>query len=682
MKKKILFSTLFLVFVTHFLFSQSPIGRDSTLPFDATLKPFYHGVASGDPLADRVIIWTRVTPEQDQTISGSYVVATDTLLQNIVKTGTFSTNNTLDYTVKVDVTGLNANTTYYYAFTALGKRSMIGRTKTTPSASITNLTDVLKFAVVSCTNYEGGYFSSYGRIADRNDLNAVLFLGDYIYEYSTGGYGNPQLNDANRKNKPANEIISKTDYRTRYSLYHLDKNLQRAHQQHPFICIWDDHETANNSFENGAQNHQPATEGDWQTRKNLARETYYEWIPIRGQANVSTLYRRFSYGNLMDLMMLDTRLEGRQEPPINFDDMDSIANPRRMISKTQLNWLIDNLKNSSARWKIIGNQIVFSDINVGFAASNPRDITAIRSLENGFNDFWKAYPNQRNALIDSLKTLKINNTVLISGDSHASWAFDVTKKPTNYPSATTSYIPQAIPYNAITGEGYTGATGEGSYAVEFCGPSVTSQNFDEILGASLANSFNQIINNPIASLGNVNYNPHMKYVDLSNHGYFILDVRADSTQADYFFVPNVYTNTATEIWARGVVTKYNSNRISNTNASTQAPRKTVQDAAAPSPSVITTGVKEVSEAVIFTLYPNPTTSTLHIQYGLTKTSNVSIHLTNIEGKIVRTVRSTQKQTVGMYEINDCFVGDLEAGVYFLSIKTGDANVARKIIIQR
>jgi alkaline phosphatase D len=682
MKKNACFLIFTLILFSTFVVAQSPIGRDSTLPFDATLKPFYHGVASGDPLADRVIIWTRVTPEQDQTINGSYVMATDTLLKNVVKTGTFSTNNTLDYTVKIDVLGLAANTTYYYAFTAFGKRSMIGRTKTTPSVSAANLTDVLKFAVVSCTNYEGGYFSSYGRIADRNDLNAVLFLGDYIYEYSSGGYDNPQLNDPNRKNVPTKEIISKTDYRTRYSLYHLDKNLQRAHQQHPFICIWDDHETANNSFENGAQNHQPATEGDWQTRKNLAREAYYEWIPIRGQANVSTLYRRFSYGNLMDLMMLDTRLEGRQEPPVNFDDVDSIANPRRMMSKTQLNWLVDNLKTTTARWKLIGNQIVFSDINVGFAASNPRDIASIRTLENGFNDFWKGYPIQRNALIDSLKTLKINNTVFVSGDSHASWAFDVTKKPTNYPSATTSYIPQTIPYNATTGEGYTGTTGEGSYAVEFCGPSITSQNFDEILGAALTNSFNQIINNPIPSLGNANYNPHMKYVDLSNHGYFILDVRADSTQADYFFIPNVYTNTTTETWARGVVTRHNSNRISNTNAPTQAARKTVQDAPAPSPSVIISGVKDLSEAVIFTLYPNPTANMLHINYGLSKTSNVSIHLTNIEGKTVKTVRPTQKQTAGIYELNDCFVGDLESGVYFLNIKTEDSNVARKIVVQR
>jgi alkaline phosphatase D len=281
-----------------------------------------------------------------------------------------------------------------------------------------------------------------------------------------------------------------------------------------------------------------------------------------------------------------------------------------------------------------------------------------------------------------LKTLKINNTIFVSGDSHASWSFDVTKRPTNYPSATTSYIPQAIPYNTTLGEGYTAATGEGSYAVEFCGPSVTSQNFDEILGAPLANAFNQIINNPIPSLENANYNPHMKYVDLSNHGYFILDVRADSTQADYFFVPNVFTNTTIETWARGVVTHHKSNRISNNNAQSKAFRKLIQDAPAPAPLVITTSVKSGDEAVIFTLFPNPTTNNLQVSYGLAKSATVSITITNMQGKIVKILSPQRQQTAGIYNISDYFVGDLTGGVYFFNIKTTDSTLTRKIIIQR
>jgi alkaline phosphatase D len=675
MKSNFAYLTVILSVLTTTLLAQ-------TLPFDVVLKPFYHGVASGDPLADRVIIWTRVTPEQDQTINGNYVMATDTALKNVVKTGTFSTDNAKDYTVKIDVTGLAANTTYYYAFTALGKRSMIGRTKTTPSVSAANLTDVLKFAVVSCANYEGGYFSAYGRIADRNDIDAVLHLGDYIYEYEEGRYRNGQYNDPTRQLKPSNEIITKADYRIRYSLYRLDKNLQRIHQQHPFITIWDDHESANDSYENGAQNHQPSTEGNWQTRKNFAREVYYEWLPIRGEPNTTTLYRRIAYGKLMDLIMLDTRLEGRQEPPTNFDDLDSINNPRRIMSKTQLTWLVEQLKDPSARWKVLGNQIIFSDVNVGFAASNPRDISLVRTAENGFIDNWESYPIQRNSIIDSLKKLKINNTIFLTGDSHSSWCFDVTKRPVNYPSASTNYIPQAIPYNATTGEGYTANTGDGSYAVEFCTPSISSQNFDEIIGETLAKTLGQAINKPIESIQNANYNPHLKYVDLTNHGYIILDVRADSSQADYFFVPNVTTPTTTETWAKGVVTRNTANRISNDNAFAQAGRKLKQDVPAPNPFVVTTSAKDINEAVIFTVYPNPTTNTIHVNYGMNKDASVSVNITNLEGKIVKILTPLQKQAAGIYNLDDYFVGDLNAGIYFLNIKTDEANVARKIVIQK
>ncbi|NJN32933.1 MAG: phosphodiesterase [Saprospiraceae bacterium] len=600
MRKNLAFLTLLLWSFAAISFAQTQMGRDTMLPFDAQLKPFYHGVASGDPLSDRVIIWTRVTPEQDQAIAASYVVATDTALKNVVKSGTFNTDISRDYTVKIDVTGLAASTTYYYAFTALGKRSMIGRTKTTPSVSAANLTDVMKFAVVSCSNYEGGYFSAYSRIADRNDLNAVIHLGDYIYEYAPRGYQNTGL-DSNRRNIPAKEIITKADYRTRFSLYRLDKDLQRVHQQHPFISIWDDHESANDSYETGAQNHTPGTEGDWQTRKNTSREVYYEWMPIRGQANSSPLYRRIAYGNLLDLIMLDTRLEGRQEPPANFDDLDTVSNPRRMISKTQFDWLMDQLKNSTSRWKVLGNQIIFSNLNVGFAAPNPTQIVGIRAVENAFIDNWKSYPIQRNSIIDTLQKAKINNTIFITGDSHASWAFDVTKLPVLYPFAAANNIPQPNPFDATTGAGYTPATGEGSHGVEFCTPSISSQNFDEAVGDSLTNVFTFAINNPIQQLGNANYNPHLKYVDLKNHGYFVLDVRADSTQADYFYVPNVLSKTTTETWARGIVTRNATNRITSNRAAAQAPRKTIQDAPAPTPSIISSA-KDVSEAIIFTVF--------------------------------------------------------------------------------
>lgn len=224
--------------ITHlFLLACVSILHNQVLPFNPNLKPFYHGVASGDPLEDRVILWTRVTPEHDTLIEGSFVMALDTTLQMIVKSGSFSTDSSKDYTVKLDVTGLRSNTTYYYGFTAFGKRSPIGRTKTTPGSRDNNLNEILRFAVVACSNFEGGYFNAYNGIAARNDLDAVIHLGDYIYEYGQGEYRNIHLPDTERDHYPKSELLVKNDYRNRYSQYRLDSDLQRMHQQHPMIAV-------------------------------------------------------------------------------------------------------------------------------------------------------------------------------------------------------------------------------------------------------------------------------------------------------------------------------------------------------------------------------------------------------------------------------------------------------------
>ena len=273
-------------------FAQSPIGGTTILPFEAELAPFYHGVASGDPTSESVIIWTRVSPDTDGQVSVDWKVCTDPEMQNEVASGTTTTDVAKDYTVKIDVTGLSPETTYYYYFKALGAYSIVGRTRTTPSTASNNL----KFAVVSCSNYEHGYFNTYEKISERDDLDAVIHLGDYIYEYDTSVYGNSTLN---RANIPVHEIVETDDYRTRYSQYKLDKQLMKAHQQHPFICIWDDHESANDAYVDGAENHNPTneytpgkTEGSWTDRKNAAREAYFQWMPIR--ETTGPIYRKFS----------------------------------------------------------------------------------------------------------------------------------------------------------------------------------------------------------------------------------------------------------------------------------------------------------------------------------------------------------------------------------------------------
>ena len=219
--------------------------------YDAAKAPFYHGIASGDPLKDQVIIWTRVSSSSAKAIEVKWAIGTDEKMANITTSGQTTTDESKDYTVKINVTGLRPNTTYYYQFEALGKKSMIGRTKTT---AVDN-TDKVQLAIVSCSNYEAGYFNGFARLAERADLDAVVHLGDYIYEYGPGTYGDTTLGK-NRQHLPAKEIITLSDYRTRYAQYRLDPDFQKVHQQHPFITIWDDHEFANNLYQSGAENHQ------------------------------------------------------------------------------------------------------------------------------------------------------------------------------------------------------------------------------------------------------------------------------------------------------------------------------------------------------------------------------------------------------------------------------------------
>jgi alkaline phosphatase D len=642
------------------------LGKTGALTFDPTLKPFYHGVASGDPLADKVIIWTRITPDSGDLSAKTvnWIVATDTAFQSIVKTGSITTDISKDYTIKVDVTGLTAGTTYYYVFKYNGIYSLTGRMKTT-----TNNVNHLRFAVVSCNNYEAGFFNGFKKIAQRNDIDAIIHLGDYIYEYAPKGYGD-SLNG--RFVEPKNEILSEGDYRTRYSVYRLDADLRFAHQQQTFISIWDDHESTNDSYKDGAENHQ-TNEGDWETRKNIAKKVYFEWMPIRDAA-ANTIYRKISYGSMLDLIMLDTRLEGRAKPPVNFDDVDMPI--RTILGTTQYNWFINNMATSTAKWKVIGNQIIFSDLNVGFAAVDSlgkpaiTDIKAIRNVENLFIDNWESYPTERNAIMDTLKNKSISNTIFITGDSHASWCFDLNKKPVVYPNPVAFNLP-------TPSSTYTPASGVGSVGVEFATPSISSANFDEAVGSATANGFETAINNPIPigpPLGNVSYNPHLKYVDLDRHGYFILDLKDDSAQADYYYVDTLRISSNNESFGKGVVTANNSNRITRLS-NTMATGKSKQEIPAPTkPINKITAVKNVNNnAIVISAYPNPTNDVLNINYALNNKAMVEISLFDIKGSKVNGYK-IGSQNAGIYTYS-FDVNALAKGIYFYKINIDGTSIS-------
>ena len=435
---------------------------------------FQHGVASGDPLTDRVILWTRVTPAAvKSSIAVSYVVATDPALTQVVLRGATKTNPGRDNTVKVDALGLRANTTYYYQFNAEGVASPVGRTKTLPVGP----TSSLRMAVVSCSNHAYGYFNAYGRIAQRADLDLVMHLGDYIYEYGAGQYGSA------RTPEPANEIVSLSDYRQRHAQYKRDVDSQAMHRQHPLVAIWDDHETANNSNKTGAENHQPATEGDWASRVANALQAYYEWMPVRpvDTANPRKNNRAYAYGDLADLIMLEERINGRSEQLLNTPHSTSFGRgfattdpgygdaSRGLLGADQENWLTDRLRNSPARWKMLGQGVMFAQLK---AASN---VAADPGLFFINSDQWDGYEPARNRIYDVLKGdashPAVSNVVVLTGDIHSSWAADLNPNPYNT--------------NVATG-GYNKTTGEGSLAVEFVGTSVSSPGVDSDTTGAIA----------------------------------------------------------------------------------------------------------------------------------------------------------------------------------------------------
>ncbi len=468
-----------------------PLPDDGTSRyFRAEQAPFYHGVASGDPTSERVVIWTRVTPKHMGRVRVKWFVARDEAMEQVVRRGTVHTDSLRDFTVKVDVDGLEPDTRYFYRFEALGGQSPVGRTRTLPAGDA----EKLKLAVVSCSNFEAGYFNAFACIADRADLHAVLHLGDYFYEYGPGTYGDTSLG---RLHLPPKEILTLQDYRTRYAQYRLDPDFQRAHQMHPFITIWDDHEIANNSFVEGAQNHQPETEGDYQQRKADARKAYFEWLPVRENPD-GKLYRMFSAGNLADLLMLDERLEGRSAPA------DSVADPRlhdpnrTMLGTEQLQWLMDNLRAGTATWKLIGNQVIFSHVDRSkLFPDRPINL-----------DAWDGYPVEQGKIKDFIRENGIQNVVFLTGDTHCSWAFEV-------PSSVEAY--RADPAGAVV-------------ALEFGTPSISSSNYDESTPMDTVRLAQELY---------LQSNPHLKFVNLHDHGYLLITLSPTDLTAEWYYVDTV-----------------------------------------------------------------------------------------------------------------------------------------------
>ncbi len=493
--------------------------------------PFRHGVASGDPLADAVILWTRVTPTPDAvpgsgvgpTVEVTWEVATDPDLAAVVATGTTSTGPDRDHTVKVDVTGLAPDTDHWYRFRTADGTSPVGRTRTAPAADAP--VESVRLGVVTCAEWMFGQFGAYGRLAERDDVDAVLHLGDYIYEFGND-YG-PIVPPGPRLHEPPNETVTLEDYRIRYAQYHGDPGSLAMHAAHPLICMYDDHEIANDTWREGAENHDPDTEGDFAARAAAARQAWREWIPVREDpVDPARVHRRFRFGDMVELWMLDERRFRDQPPesgPFSLGSVDpAIDDPdRTMLGIDQREWFVDGMASSDAAWKVAGNPVPMIPQSVGPEVPDDLKVAAAPVLEGlpiarpvYYVDDWNGWVGERTVLFDAFE--QVDDVVVLTGDYHESFASDLPRDVGTY------------------------AVDAASVGVEFVAPSVTSPGYAEVIeltGAPepLAAQINTVFEVNFASA-----NTWIKYHDGVRNGYGVADFTAERVQYDFHFLDDRY----------------------------------------------------------------------------------------------------------------------------------------------
>lgn len=532
---------------------------------DTAAAEFRYGVASGDPLADRVILWTHAKlPNSNDNVPLTWQVSTSSTFDTIVATGSVTSTAGTAFTNKVDATGLSAGNTYYYRFLdSMRTASPVGTTRTLPAASAASV----KFAVFSCALYSAGYFNAYDAAA-KSGAQYAIHLGDYIYEYGSdpAKFGNSDAVTMGRVTAPANDIVSLDDYRTRYAQYRSDPNLQAVHAAMPWITVWDDHEFANNAWVDGAENHNSTTQGSWAARKAIAARVYHEWMPIRtpDAANLLKIYRRFDFGNIFTLHMVDTRIEGRDKQYDGYGDADGGLGryakaltsgtdaTHRMMSTTQQTWLTSGMAASTATWQIMGNQDIMARMwfpgnvlqaqataTVSPTAANQQAVlkaisdfltakatpAAARTATQAglvsastnprlpYNlDAWDGYPIQRETILQTIKA-QGKKLITLSGDSHNAWFANVT---------------------TLAGD---------KVGVEFAGTSVSSPGFESVgLGALASSLDGTAVSSGVygSGLGLVD---DLNYVDTIRRGYLLMTATAASVKGEYVFVDTIKSKT-------------------------------------------------------------------------------------------------------------------------------------------
>ncbi|EJE4552832.1 alkaline phosphatase D family protein [Vibrio parahaemolyticus] len=499
---------------------------------------FEHGVASGDPTQTQVIIWTRVTTAASY-VDVSWQVASDMEFSNVVQSGVFTTDTGRDFTVKVDVQNLNANSQYYYRFIVGEMMSEVGQTQTLPEDGV----EKASMAVVSCANYPAGYFHVYREILNQHEqspFDVVLHLGDYIYEYGAGGYASEDAAALGREPSKGAECITLDDYRKRYAQYRQDADLQALHAKLPMIAVWDDHELANDTWKNGAENHQD-DEGSFIDRRAAAAAAWTEWLPVRENTFSNMLiYRQFSFGSLVNLMMLDTRLVGRDKPldyfSLSAPTMEAIGGlvvqsrsaDRELLGTEQLAWLMKEFNTHDAKWNVLGQQVLMSRMELPssvmtamfqlFTSTEEKKTEALLAVNTAITgyladpsadpislpynlDAWDGYYVEREKVYQLAKASS-GNFVCLAGDTHNAWASEL-KDVSNNP-----------------------------IGVEFATSSVSSPGLEEYLALD-----------PVA-IAQMEYTlPHLvselKWADIKQRGFMRVTFTAEAAQSTWYLVSTI-----------------------------------------------------------------------------------------------------------------------------------------------
>jgi alkaline phosphatase D len=466
-----------------------------------TTSFFEHGVASGDPLVDAVVIWTRVTIDEPS-VGVEWILARDPALHDVVASGVARAAAAGDHTVNIDVGGLEPATTYHYAFECAGERSPLGRTKTLPGTAA----ERLRFAACSCAKFNAGFFNAYARIADRDDLDFLLHLGDYIYEASnTPPKTQTPGADIGRPFDPAGECRTLAEYRTRYRQYHGDPDVQRLHRALPIVPALDDHELADGAWADGSDAHDPAEHGPWSERREAAFQARREWLPIRepDPADPTRVFRTVMIGELAEIHLLDIR--SRRDRPAPEPEMS--APGRSMVGAEQREWLFAALERPRAAWTFVATPSILTRTWV------PRPEEPLKSAlvklklidedgEGPDEDQWDGYPEERAALLERLAG--VDDAIVLSADIHVSIAAEV-----------------------LDDDGR-------AVAVEITSPSLTSQNLDEKLGVDQRAPEVLAAERAFSAAFD-----HVRWCELASHGYVLVDATRERVRAEWWHVPGV-----------------------------------------------------------------------------------------------------------------------------------------------